>query len=604
MPSGHEASESAHSEDRDIKKDIKKILPNRDTQTGQLTLDPQFGWPVYDLIVIGGGINGTGIARDAAQRGLTVLLLEKDDFGAGTSAYSSRLIHGGLRYLANFEFDLVRESLQERELLLHNAPHLVKPLPMAIPVYQNGVNPIWKIEMGMWLYDLLSWGKRMPAHRLLSRTQFLREYPGINPDGLQGGPIYYDAQATLPERICVENAIAALETRWASVINHAKVERFEWSTQGFQSLEFQDLLSGESHTVRGKVCINASGPWVDEVLRISASGNHQTATEPAQRIGGTKGTHIVVKAFPGAPKTALYAEARADGRPFFILPWREDNILIGTTDTHYSGSLDAVIPTEDEVNYLLAETNHVLPQAQLTEADVLYAYAGVRPLPFAEGKKAGKITRKHWIVDHANDPSLPIPGLFSVIGGKLTTYRNLAEETVDYAVIHYQLSLSNGQPVPPSNTRQIPLPGGQGIADWKQFLAEESTRIANETGLTLTEAERLVSLYGSRATSVMDLLKENPAWKAPLSPQSDTMAVQVAYAVKCEMACTVEDVLLRRLGCGLDGDLGLSVLEPVARLMGELLGWPENRIQSEIRDYRQHVAERNLAFKKGAFAPL
>jgi glycerol-3-phosphate dehydrogenase len=575
-------------------------LPNRDFHTGQLMLNEETGWPEYDLVIIGGGINGTGIARDASQRGLTVLLLEKTDFGAGASAYSSRLIHGGLRYLANLEFDLVRESLRERELLLQNAPHLAKPLPMAIPVYKTGHNPLWKIELGMWLYDFLSWGKRMPAHRLLSRAQFLQQYPGVNPEGLQGGPVYYDAQAVLPERICVENAIAAMESGHASLINHAKVEGFELSASGLKSLHFQDLVSGQHHTVSGKVVINASGPWVDELLKFSA-GEHQ----PQQRMGGTKGTHIVVKRFPSAPKTALYAETRLDGRPFFILPWRDDTILIGTTDTHYPGNLDAVIPSREEVDYLMAETNYILPEAKLSEPDILYAYAGVRPLPYTNNDlKAGKISRKHWIVDHGHDYAMPVRGLISIIGGKLTTYRNLAEEAVDFAVIHYHLNLPNQKPVPSSNTKKAPLPGGQGIMDWANYQSQQAPQLSQEFHISATAANRLLGLYGSRANRVLALLSENSTWGEPISPDSKTLAVQVVYAVRHELACTVEDVLLRRLGCGLDADLGFPALEPTARLMGELLGWTETTIQAEIRHYTQEITMRNLSFKKGACAPL
>jgi glycerol-3-phosphate dehydrogenase len=577
-------------------------FPNRDPKTGQLRLDEATGWPAYDLVIIGGGINGTGIARDAAQRGLSVLLLEKADFGAGASAYSSRLIHGGLRYLANFELDLVRESLRERDLLLKNAPHLAKPLPMAIPVYKNGQNPLWKIELGMWLYDILSWGKPMPAHRLLSREQFLQAYPGVNPEGLQGGPVYYDAQAVLPERICIENTLAALESRNASMLNHAKVEGFEVTPAGLHSLHFQDLQSGQRHTVGGQVFINASGPWVDEILKLSASP--ATSPQHLPRMGGTKGTHIVVNRFPSAPKTALYVEARADGRPFFIIPWRDDTLLIGTTDTHYPGNLDAVIPSAEEVAYLVAETNHILPEAKLSEADILYAYAGVRPLPFAQGKTASKVTRKHWIIDHAQDTTLPVNGLLSIIGGKLTTYRNLAEEAVDYAVTNYHLSLTNGHAVPPSDTQREPLPGGQGIANWADYQAQHIPVLCQEFELCEQTVSTLLSLYGSRINQVLGLLRENSAWRTPLSAHSKTLAVQVVYAVRHELACTVEDVLLRRLGTGLDADLGFFVLEPAARLMGDLLGWPEDIIQAEIRKYKSEVTARNLAFKKGACAPL
>jgi glycerol-3-phosphate dehydrogenase len=540
----------------------------------------------FDLLIIGGGINGTGIARDAALRGLKVLLLEKSDFGAGTSAYSSRLIHGGLRYLANLEFDLVRESLRERQLLLKNAPHLVQPLPMAIPVYKNGATPLWQIEMGMWFYDALSWGKPMPPHRLLTRAEFLQQYPGVNSQDLQGGPVFYDAQAMLPERLCVENAMAAFETGCATLLNHAQVEQFEVEVSGIQSLTFQDLLTGSRYTVSSKVYVNAAGPWVDEVLGLV----ERKPMHHRQRIGGTKGTHIVVNQFPRAPETALYTEARADGRPFFILPWRNDTILIGTTDTHYEGSPDDVLPTAEEINYLLCETNYVLPQAHLTEKEILYAYAGVRPLPLVSEKKAGKISRKHWIVDHRNDASLPVPGLLSIIGGKLTTYRNLAQETVDYAVKHYlRPQNSLGSSWSPSSTKHLALPGGEGIQDWQAYKTREIPPLAMQSGLSPEAVARLLDLYGSRVHAVLALLCENPAWQAPLSSHSESLAVQVVYAVRVELACTVEDVLLRRLGCGLDADLGFSIVEPTARLMAQLLDWSEAIVQSEIQTYKTRL---------------
>ena len=597
-------------------------LPRREPQSGQLKLGTPTDWPVYDLVIIGGGINGTGIARDAAQRGLTVLLLEKQDFGAGASAYSSRLIHGGLRYLANLEFDLVRESLRERALLLKNAPHLVQPLPMAIPVYQHGLNPLWKIELGMALYDVLSWGKSMPAHRLLNRAEFQAEYPGINPEGLQGGPIYYDAQVLLPERICIENVLAAIETGNATILNHAQVEQLEVQHQTLTSLRFQDTLSGESYTVRGRVFINASGPWVDELIKLAVNqptdALEQDSTSELSlilppRMGGTKGTHIVVQRFSGAPTTALYAEARADGRPFFILPWRENTLLIGTTDTRYTDDLDAVIPSVEEVTYLLAETNHVLPEAKLTEASVLYAYAGVRPLPYAEGKKAGKVTRKHWIVDHAQDPACPLLGLISIIGGKLTTYRNLAEEVVDYAALNYHLSLPNGIAPPPSETRNRPLPGGEGILNWTEYQTQVIPPLCQTTHLYAPTVQALLALYGSRIHSVLALLQENPLWVEPLSealsrsseassvPQ--LLAVQVVYAVRCEMACTLEDVLLRRLGAGLNPDLGFSIMHATATLMGSLLEWDAIRIQTEIQRYQKDMITRNLSFQSKAPVP-
>ncbi|MCE3234054.1 MAG: glpD [Vampirovibrio sp.] len=580
-------------------------MPNRDSRTATLkpveriTDDGPNGkrLPDYDLIVIGGGINGSGIARDAAERGLTVLLLDKDDFGAGTSAYSSRLIHGGLRYLANFEFDLVRESLRERELLLKNAPHLVRPLPMAIPVYRHSKTPRWMIGLGMLLYDLFSRGKRMPGHRMYGRKAFMRHYPAVNGQRLSGGPVYYDAQVALPERICVENAVAALESGHATVLNHARVTGFLRSDSELQGVAFTDRMTGEAYSAHGKVIINASGPWVDELLGLSGQSGERL-------IGGTKGSHIIVHKFPEAPETALYVEAQSDGRPFFIIPWRNDYMLIGTTDIPFEGDLDSVSAERDEVNYLLSETSRVLPSANLSLKDVLYSYAGVRPLPYtpdANDKKAGKITRKHWIVDHGKqDPAVPgaqpLQGLISIIGGKLTTYRNLGEEAVDYAVKYYQLTLAGGRNVPSSNTRQRPLPGGVDINNLALYKSHQLAEASRYYGVPEATCSHLIDLYGSRFSQVLKLTKENPAWKEPLSPYCKDIAAQVIYAVRQELACSVQDVLLRRVGCGLDGDVGLHSLNAVADWMAAELDWTPERLDAEKEGYLHYVNERNLAF--------
>ena len=552
--------------------------------------------PDYDLIVIGGGINGSGIAREAAERGLAVLLLEKEDFGSGTSAYSSRLIHGGLRYLANLEFDLVAESLRERELLLRHAPHLVRPLPMAIPVYAYSEKPRWMIGLGMLLYDLLSWGKSMPAHRMYGKAGFQARYPGINTERLQGGPVYYDAQVELPERICVENVLAAKETGNATVLNHARVTGFLIEQSTVQGVLFTDALSGQRYTARGKAVINASGPWVDALMGLADS-------HPARRIGGTKGSHIVVRRFAGGPETALYVEARSDGRPFFIIPWREDYYLIGTTDLRFEGNLDAVAADRDEIAYLLAETNHVLPGAKLTVRDVLYSYAGVRPLPYTQGKTAGRITRKHLIEDHARNQRHPLKGLVSIIGGKLTTYRSLAEEAVDYVIRAYAIRQTDGSGIPPSDTRRKPLPGGVGIEDWPTWKKTQKAALSERYELDEPMVSRWLSIYGSRLERVLALTLENPDWKRPLYAGCQSIGAQVVYAVRAELACSVQDVMLRRLGCALDADVGLKALEPVSQLMATELGWDQARLNAEVAAYKTLVETRNLAFLGQAPSP-
>lgn len=572
------------------------ILPYRCPKSSQI-IGPSPGstgadwWPVYDFIIIGGGINGTGIARDAALRGLTVLLLEKNDFGSGTSAYSSRLIHGGLRYLANLELDLVYESLSERELLLKNAPHLVRPLALGLPAYKTGKTPFWMMEMGMWLYDLLSFRKSLPWHKVYGANGFTARYPNILQSGLQGGSVYYDAQVDFPELICVENAIAAQETGHASLFNHAQVIEFDMQDGRIRGVAFEDTLTGQRYRVQAKGVINASGPWLDQVISLTQGPGLRP------RIGGTLGTHIVVSRFTGGPDTALYVEAESDGRPFFIIPWRKGFYLIGTTDLPFLGDLDQAAGSLAEVNYLLTETNRVLPQAKLSLSDVLYTYAGVRPLPAVQVDQPGKISRKHWIEDHARDAKNPVQGLISVIGGKLTTYRNLAQATVDYAIRAFDLHLPNGLVVPESQTRHFPLPGGKGIVDIEAYKVEQVYQASERFDMPPAVISHLIDLYGSAYRQVLGLTAENGSLKQPLYEGSQDILAQVVYAIREQMACTVSDVMLRRIGCAFDADAGFQSVERVAQCMGQELGWDASKVELEIRQYKSFIQARHLHFR-------
>jgi glycerol-3-phosphate dehydrogenase len=370
----------------------------------------------YDVIIIGAGINGAGIARDAAMRGLKVLLLEKADVGQGTTVASTRLIHGGLRYLEHFEFGLVRESLREREILLRTAPHLVRPLAITIPIYKQSKRGRLMIRAGMILYDLLSRGKSLPRHRMLSRDETLKQTPGLNPDGLVGSALYYDAQVEFPERLVMENVHSARE-HGAEVLTHTRVTNLTVADGKVSGVEFI-IEDGRKQFAAAAVVINAAGPWIDFVLE-------RAPVKSPKLIGGTKGSHIIVPPFPGAPANAIYVEARSDGRPIFIIPWNK-LYLIGTTDVRFEGDPDEVRCEQWEIDYLLSETNLALPGAHLTRASILDTYSGVRPLPVTNDKEEQSITRRHFIRQHPQ-----LPNLLSIVGGKLTTYRSLAEECVD-----------------------------------------------------------------------------------------------------------------------------------------------------------------------------
>lgn len=365
----------------------------------------------FDVIIIGAGINGAGIARDATMRGLKVLLLDKGDIASGASSASTRLIHGGLRYLEHFEFGLVRESLRERETLLRIAPHLVRPLAITLPIYNQSKRGRATIRAGMIAYDLLSWGKSLPRHRMLSRAETLKQSPGLNQEGLLGSAQYFDAQAEFAERLVVENVLDARE-RGADVITYAPVTKL--TVEG--RVEF--LLDGETHSAHASLIVNAAGPWVDQLLE-------RAPVESERLIGGTKGSHIVVPPFPGASKSAIYLEAQSDWRPFFIIPWN-GNYLIGTTDVRFEDDPDEVRSESWEIDYLLAETNRAFPDAGVTRDRILFTYSGVRPLPWTRNEDEQSITRRHFIRQHPR-----MKNLLSIVGGKLTTYRSLAEECVD-----------------------------------------------------------------------------------------------------------------------------------------------------------------------------
>jgi glycerol-3-phosphate dehydrogenase len=518
----------------------------------------------FDVIVIGAGINGAGIARDAAMRGLKVLLVDKGDIASGTTSWSTRLIHGGLRYLEHGEIGLVRESLRERERLLHTAPHLVKPLSLMIPIYEESRRSSLTIRAGMIAYDLLSFGKSLEHHHLLSRAETRRRAPGLNTEGLRGAAIYYDAQVEYAERLVLENVLSA-QACGARVLTHARVDEFITEGKSVCGVKLTDRLDNKNYTARALLTVNVSGPWVDEVL--SGTTHHIN-----RMIGGTKGSHLVVEKFSGAPVNALYVEAREDGRPFFIIPWN-NLYLIGTTDIAYNDDLDCVEASEAEIDYLLRETNRVIPSAKLTRDSVLYTYSGVRPLPYLSEEQPASITRRHFIRDHA--PTLA--GLVSIIGGKLTTYRNLSEQTVD--LLFKKLKRKS----PPCETAKVKLPGAM-CEDFTAF----SERFTAESNLPETIAARLLRIYGTRAVEILKLADVDAELLKPFD-SSGAIGAEILFSFQDELAETLTECLMRRTMLGLNASAGLDVVEDAAHIARKYLGWDESRAMLEIEKYRKYV---------------
>ncbi len=510
----------------------------------------------FDLIVIGGGVNGAGIARDAAKRGLSVALFEKNDFCSGTSAWSSRLIHGGLRYLEYFEIPLVYESLNERRHLQRIAGHLVKPIRIAIPIYKGARRGRALIRLGLAFYDLLSFRKRLPNHDMLGRDAAHRAEPGLNPAGLRGLARYFDAQVAYAERLVIENLLDA-RAHGAVVRNHSPVIEILESDGEIRGVAWRDPDDDARHEAYASTVINAAGPWVDAVLDTAG-------VQERDFIGGTKGSHIIVSPFKGAPRDAIYVEAAADGRPFFILPWN-GLVLIGTTDIRYEGDLDATRISAAEVDYLITETNRVFPDARLSRDAVHYAYAGVRPLPQKEAGPESAITRKHQIVENTDIAR----GLYSIIGGKLTTFRSLAEQAVD------RVTADRGLPQRDCTTQTDALPGAV-------ELEAARVRLAKTDGLGSDGRERLLAVYGGRASALLDGIEQGKWPAGTLADAGRVLEAEVAFAFERELARDLSDLVHRRMMIGFDADQGRPNYEEIADLAAACNGWGGERRDREL----------------------
>lgn len=519
----------------------------------------------HDLIVIGGGVNGAGIARDAAMRGMRTCLFEQADLCHATSRWSSRLMHGGLRYLEHGALSLVYESLHERETLLRNAPHLVRPLELLIPLYRGGRRGRFIIACGMWLYDLLSIGKSVPRHRMLDAAGTLETLPLLNPRDLLGAASYYDAQVTFIERLIVENALAARDAG-AAIHTYSRVDQILTDDGRVRGVRYTDLRTDRQRDVSAPVVVNATGPWVDLVLAKLG--------KPIRKfMGGTKGAHIVVRAFPGQPKIACYIEAESDGRPFFVIPWN-DMLLIGTTDIRHDGSPAEATVDDSEIRYLLDETNRVFPTANLDEKSILYHYTGVRPLPMKAGKATGDITRKHIIRHHRRVAK----GLYSAIGGKLTTYRHLAEEMTDRVARRLRF---DGEKC---GTKRQPLPGA--VEDH----AETVELLDRCEAIGPQSRAHLLEVYGCRARLIQELVDADPQLGAEICRHSHAIAAEIVFCFRNEFATTIGDVLLRRAMIGLSPDLGRAALPRAVGVARKYLGWSQQRADEEERRYLREIA--------------
>ncbi len=511
----------------------------------------------FDLIVIGGGITGAGVARDAALRGLSCLLLEKGDFASGVSSKSTRLIHGGLRYLANFEMDLVAESLRERAILRRQAPYLIHPIPILIPIYKEDPHGRAVMSIGVRLYDLMSHEKDVPHYFTSNSQKTLGFEPRLNQEGLIGSALFYDHQITMPERLVIENIISAREAG-ARLLNYVRAEKIKEENDGVV-VTAKDTLTGMTSAFRSKVLINAAGPWID---RVRKAGN----LDDQKVIFPTKGIHLVL---PKLSDQALFVTSR-DGRMFFILPL-EAYSLIGTTDTKYKGDLDEVYADQDDVDYLIAESRRILPKMNLTKEAVLYTYAGIRPLAFS-GRSESKISRKHRVIQEGRNNRI-----ITIAGGKLTTYRNMAKDAVDAAC--NELGIRSR-----CNTDTTNLPGSLSM-DFDQYLREAMPEMASRHNVAPGLARHLIGWYGARAERVLGLAAGDPVLSAAISPESSDIYAQVLYSVMEEGAKTLSDIVLRRLHLGITASRGRKQAEKISRIAGRELEWSDDERRHQLDEF-------------------
>ena len=521
-----------------------------------------------DVLVVGGGVVGAGTALDAVTRGLTTGLVEARDWASGTSSRSSKLIHGGLRYLEMLDFALVKEALKERGLLLETlAPHLVKPVPFLYPLQHRG----WErpyVGSGVALYDAMSvaggHGRGLPVHRHLTRRQALRQAPCLRKDALVGAVQYYDAQ--MDDARFVTTLVRTAASYGALAANRARVVGFLREGERVVGARVHDLEQGGEFEVRARQVVNATGVWTDETQALVGERGQF-------HVRASKGIHLVV------PRDRIHSSTglilRTEKSVLFVIPWGR-HWIVGTTDTEWNLGKDHPAASSADIEYLLDHVNSVLA-VPLTREDVEGVYAGLRPLLAGESDATSKLSREH-VVQHA------VPGLVVVAGGKYTTYRVMAKDAVD-EVVH-----GLDQRVAPSCTERVPLLGAEGY----QALWNGRAELARRSGLHIARIEHLLNRYGSLAEEVLALVAEDPTLADALSGSDDYLRAEVVYAARFEGARHLDDVLARRTRISIETfDRGTAAMVETAELMAGELGWDKGQVDREVEHYRKRVeAER------------
>jgi len=517
----------------------------------------------FDVLVIGGGVTGCGVALDAASRGLSVALVEMRDYAAGTSSRSSKLIHGGLRYLEQFNFGLVREALTERGLLLDRlAPHLVRPVSFLYPLTNWG----WErpyVAAGVTLYDLLGGARQLPRHRHFTRHGVGRIAPSLRTDTLTGGVMYWDAQVDDARHTLTVARTAA--RHGAALATSARVVGLLREGERVVGAQVKDLEGGVSLDVRARQVVNATGVWADEIQQMVGRGRI--------RVRASKGIHLVV------PRDRIHADTgmilRTETSVLFIIPWGR-HWLIGTTDTDWDLDKSHPAASATDIDYLLQRVNAVL-RTPLSHSDVEGVFAGLRPLLYGESAATSQLSREHAV-------GQTVAGMVTIAGGKYTTYRVMAKDTVD------AIARNLDARVPASTTDRIPLVGADGYAAvWNQ-----RRQLAEQSGVHVARIEHLLHRYGTYATQLLDMIADRPDLSERLTGCDDYLRVEAVYAASHEGALHLDDVLTRRTRISIEAwGRGADTADDVAELMGEVLGWDSGQVDLEVKHFTARVeAER------------
>lgn len=535
----------------------------------------------FDVLIIGGGINGAGIARDAARRGLKVALVEMNDLAWGTSSRSSKLVHGGLRYLEYLEFSLVFESVSERRILLDIAPHLVNPLGFLFPVYKGARRGLLTVNAGMWLYEGLSLFRSPKRHRTLNRKELEELEPALKTDGLKGAPLFYDC-STDDARLTLESALDSVRSG-AVITTYARAVEFLSEPSGrIVGIVAECQRTGERRDVHAHAIINATGPWTDQTMTLGRAAPESPMLRP------TKGIHIVVERDKLPVNHAVTCFHPDDGRVLFAIPWG-DRTYLGTTDTDYQGDPGDVAATLSDVDYLISVARHYFPEHPIGHDDVIATWAGLRPLiapesDGSEGVKASAVSREHQILVGPD-------GLITVAGGKLTTYRRMSAEVVDTAVKLLRLSNHLPENLLDPHTDRAPLPGA---VDWPED--DDHSRIANRIhevageALSTDSARHLADTYGMLGIDLARRVRTQPELAQPLIDGRPEILAQIDWAVDVELACSLSDVMVRRTQLFYrDLDQGLGAIDRIASHMARLCDWSQERTQRELAEYRDTV---------------